>query len=147
MEKAWLDEDRVESDLKKQQAISASSAQARSDHIREMRALQRRADILLKLWDQENIQVLESGVTNALPKGKFAYSDLARFFPTDEAPKPIDLVVVIVPDTFPYEEGKPSELGIIRILDRVLRQGGVKRRVFQIFGPTHFCELDSAAVY
>jgi len=139
----WLSEDRVESTVRKQELLSRDG-QARLDHIRELRALQPQSDILIKLCDEESVQVLRSRVANGLPAGKFPISDLQKYVSPKLGEHSIPLGVVIAPDIFSVREGQPGDLELIRIIDRALQNACVKRRVFEIMENNHFYKIDSA---
>jgi hypothetical protein len=130
----WLDEDRIKRTISREY----------NDPPTDKFSLQRKADVLLELLDQENLEMLATKVDGKFPEGEFPISDLSKYFPPGGQRKTIRLVVVVVRGYFPLEINKPALLEIIPKMDRVFAQNGVQRRVFEdIEGPRYF-KLDSA---
>jgi len=142
-QEAWLGEDRVAAIEKSQNQIMSKGEKASSDHINRIQAIQKQSEILFKLCDQESMELVESKVAISFPSTRFPISELHKYFPPLNNRQPINLVVVLVPSGFPLEEGKPSLLEILRVIDRFLREGNVKRRVFVMSDGVRSYALDS----
>ena len=143
-EEAWLGEDRVATVVKSQNEIMSQGEKPRSEHVNRLQALQKQAEILIKLYDQENMELIESKVATSFPNGRFPVSGLRKHFPPLNNRQPTNMVVVLVPSVFPVEERQPSLLEIMRVIDRFLREGNVKRRVFLMSDGIRSYALDSA---
>jgi hypothetical protein len=140
----WLDADRIESALQKQTEATDRSSQAFWDHYHDLIALQKLADILIELPNQDRMEIRASKLKE-FPKAQFPVPDMKEHLPSRRVTHvPLGLVVVVMPDTFTAEQGKPSQLELMRNIDKLLRNAGVRRRVFETMGNGRFYKLDSS---
>ncbi len=102
-----------------------------------MQQLQEESDILLEQEGLDKLRMVRSRLGATFPAISFMPSEIARILSMAKRP-PIGTVVVLVP----YEGSDPD---LIRATDKALREAGVQRRIFQIFGPIRYIQLDSAA--
>ncbi|MDR3560084.1 MAG: hypothetical protein P4N59_01395 [Negativicutes bacterium] len=124
----------------KEQNSSASNLEEKQ---RDLLDLQKRADVLIKLIDQERINVLEAPTQSGLSTGVLPISDLRKRLSSNQAS--IRLAVVVVPVEGPQiDEGKPDVLSLVQEIDKTLRNAGINRRVFECFDDRGALELDSA---
>jgi hypothetical protein len=140
----WLDTSQIEAALAQQGKLIGEGSHAFSNHLAQIFALQKHADLLIEISDLDHLQVEAAKFTNNFPKGRFPISKLKEYFlPQSATGLSIALAVVVMPDTFIIEEGKPTPVQLVRRIDRVLLAGGVKRRVYESIGNGRFYKLDS----
>jgi hypothetical protein len=130
----WLDEDHLK-DISSRQTYNPPA---------DLLELRQCADVLIQLYDQENLRMLATKIKIDFSNGKFPISDLAKYFPRHERDQAIGLAVVVVYGSFPADPGKPNLVYILPKLDKVFVDGGVKRRVYEIIPGVENFELDSA---
>ncbi len=132
----WLEPARIQSAVTRELQIFGNG-QALLEHRREMQQLQEESDILLEQEGLDKLRMVRSRLGATFPAISFMPSEIARILSMAKRP-PIGTVVVLVP----YEGSDPD---LIRATDKALREAGVQRRIFQIFGPIRYIQLDSAA--
>jgi hypothetical protein len=108
--------------------------------------LQKQADILMEFKNQDNVNILAVRTPINLPLGVLSFAEMQKYFTLSDKLKPsIALAVIVVPVEGPaFEEGKPDPIQCLQIIDKVLRNGGVKRRVYESYDVQGGTILDSA---
>lgn len=125
----WLNVGRIKNALAEEIAIT-SNQDLGLDHQKKLVALQKHANILLKLVDvePEQLKVLHSSLTVVQTNFAFPVSDLGQFISSANHGKPIRSVVIILPQVY---LGRTPEIELMRDMDAVLCNAGVKQRTFE----------------
>lgn len=95
-----------------------------------MVALQKHANILLKLVqvEPEQLKVLHSSLAGVKTNVIFPVSDLGKFIFSARHGKPLKSIVIILPQIY---SGRTPENELMRDMDAVLCNAGVKQRTFE----------------
>lgn len=141
----WLRSDRVAPKIRGQLEEENDNVQAYFTRMHDLRTLQGQADILIQIHDASGVDVLAVRMPMELPKGVLSVPDMRRYFSLNRGVRrTFALAVVIAPPEFPAGDAKPDELSLIQAVDEALRNGGVKRRVYEIYNDHYCAKLDSA---
>jgi hypothetical protein len=140
----YLSHDRIKASINQQVKLMDSEKQ-QMQHIRDWRALQKEADVLLALRDQETVQISRSRVTINFPSRPIAISDLPTYIPASRK-RHMTLAVIMTPGIFPIDPEKPDLKQLMQTIDLVLWRAGVKRCVFETeMDGVYFFWIDSTA--
>jgi hypothetical protein len=124
----WLSDGQFRNAVAKEIAMIGNQ-DLRLDHQKRMVGLQEHADILLELEDPEpQLKVLHSSMMGVRTNVIFPVSNLGEFLLSAKRRKPIKSVAIILP---PIYDGKTPEIELMRDMDAVLCNAGVKQRVFE----------------
>jgi|GEM_PF-6237441 len=137
----FLSNERI-TDAVKRQERQFENGEARLAHLRELKALQQQAEILLEVSPPKNIRLLASKIRKRLPRVEFPIAQIPNYFPKMSDGQRAKLVVVMMSDI--WLGSWPDERELMRLIDKCLRSEGVKRRVYMVLDNFHYYDVDSA---
>jgi hypothetical protein len=141
----WINEDYIKR-MFQEQNEAPTNPDAFGLCIKGFIDLQKQADILMEVKNQDSVNILAVRTPIHLPLGVLSITEMQKYFTlNDKLKTSIGLAVIVFPVEGPVlEVGKPDPIRVLQIVDKVLRNAGVKRRVYESYDVQGSLILDSA---